>query len=191
MSYQEESQDTELKISLSLEGEEGERWRIRISLTPQNDSVFIDGATVVIVDEFGRPLGPAVVLPVAGQLSDTIVLFANVQGPHPMKTGCKLRCTSFYSGGNTQVVEETLSTKCGFGTYVLGEHSLMPMVSEDSEWDSVDEEDKKRIEKAFPWLAPCECGYSTRDLYEQELLDALGEEGKSVTEEILRMLKDD
>ena len=108
----------QLRIELALEGEDGERWRVRVGLRPSQRSVHIDGATVALCDQDGRLLGPAVVLPVVGEISDEVELYTGVQGPHPLRAGSALRCTVFFSSGQQpQEHEVVVVQRRGFSAW--------------------------------------------------------------------------
>jgi hypothetical protein len=181
-----------LRIDLSLEGQDGERWRVRVGLRPTGDPVHIDGATVAFNDGTGRPLGPAVVLPVAGEIADYVELHARVQGPATMRAGTQLRCTTFFSSGrDPQVAEEGVAPRRGFLAWLRGECALELPPAPEGRALSDDELDVLR--EAWPGLFEGDVGDDPAfAVFEEDLLSSmeLGEHD-SVTEEILRMLRED
>ncbi len=181
-----------LRIDLTLEGEDGERWRVRVGLRPTQGPTHIDGATVALCDGAGRQLGPAVVLPVAGEIADYVELHGRIQGPRPLRPGSVLRCTTFFSSGNDpQVAEEPVVPRRGFSAWMRGECVVeLPSVVEGR---ALTEDEVAALRLAWPDLLPEAASQGTAfDVFRDDLLASLDlEEDDSVTEEILRMLKGD
>lgn len=181
-----------LRIDLTLEGEEGDRWRVRVGMRPSAASVYIDGATVALEDGTGRPLGPAVVLPLAGEVADYVELHTRVQGPPTIRAGTLLRCTVFFSSGRMpQVAEETVAPRRGFPAWLRGECStdhVSPL-----EGRALEDHELVALQEAWPGLFPDGSGDDQAfDVFKEDLLSSLDlPENDSVTEEILRMLKED
>ncbi len=181
-----------LRIDLALEGEEGERWRVRVGLRPSDGSVYIDGATVALNDGTGRQLGPAVVLPVAGEISDYVELHARVQGPTTIRAGTLLRCTIFFSSGrDPQVAEEPVAPRRGFSAWLRGE--CVMEASPSIEGRALQDAELEALREHWPGLFPDSIGEDQAfDVFKEDLLSSLDlDENDSVTEEILRMLKED
>jgi hypothetical protein len=155
--------------------------------------VFIDGATVSLCDAGGHDLGPAVVLPVAGEIADYVELHSRVQGPRPLRAGMALRCTVFFSsGGEPQVAEEPVAPRRGFPAWLRGEcaMTLPPEVKGEPLSDAAVEALREAWPKIFP--APRSGDEQAFDVFKDDLLGSLDlEEHDSVTEEILRRLKED
>lgn len=182
-----------LRLDLTLEGEEGERWRVRVGMRPTAAPVHIDGATVSLSEIGGRDLGPAVVLPVAGEIADYVELHARVQGPRPLRAGMSLRATVFFSSGrDPQVAEEPVAPRRGFVAWLRGEcaMALPPEVRR----EALSESALAALREAWPQLVPSPTAEpdSAFDVFKEDLLASmdLGEHD-SVTDEILRMLKED
>jgi hypothetical protein len=181
-----------LHIDLALEGEEGDRWRVRVGLRPSEAPVHIDGATVALSDGTGRQLGPAVVLPVAGEIIDYVELHARVQGPATIRAGTLLRCTAFFSSGrDPQVAEEAVAPRRGFSAWLRGECAMEP--SQPVEGRALNDEELVALRDAWPGLFPdSDPSDQAFDVFKEDLLGSLDlDENDSVTEEILRMLKED
>jgi hypothetical protein len=181
-----------LHIDLALEGAEGERWRVRVGLRPRERAVHIDGATVALNDGSGRQLGPAVVLPVAGEIADYVELHSNVQGPPTMRAGTLLRCTIFFSSGrDPQIAEEPVAPRRGFSAWLWGECAVAPELI--PEGRALEDEEIEALREAWPGLFPDgSAGDHAFDVFKEDLLSSLDlDEHDSVTEEILRMLKED
>jgi len=182
----------QLRIELALEGEDGERWRVRVGLRPSQRSVHIDGATVALCDQDGRLLGPAVVLPVVGEISDEVELYTGVQGPHPLRAGSALRCTVFFSSGQQpQEHEVVVVQRRGFSAWLRGESVQEPPMP--VEGRALTDGELLAMREAWPQLFPPDgAGDEAFDIFKEDLLDSMeGDEHDSVTEEILRMLKED
>lgn len=181
-----------LRIDLALEGEDGERWRVRVGLRPNEASVYIDGATVALNDGSGRQLGPAVVLPLAGEIADYVELLARVQGPTTIRAGTQLCCTVFFSSGrDPQVAEEAVAPRRGFTAWLRGECAVEP--GKAVEGRALSDEELVALRDAWPGLFPeSGSGDHAFDVFKEDLLESLDlDENDSVTEEILRMLKED
>jgi hypothetical protein len=182
-----------LRLELALEGEEGERWRVRVAIRPTEGPVSIDGATVSLCDAGGRDLGPAVVLPVAGEIADFVELHSRVQGPRPLRAGMALRCTVFFtSGREPQVAEEPVAPRRGFPAWLRGgcAMTLPPAVQGAALADSALAALRETWPQVFP-TARDEDGQAF-DVFKDDLLASMDlDEHDSVTEEILRMLKED
>jgi len=184
--------DEPLRIDLTLEGEEGERWGVRVGLRPTAGSVYIDGATVALNDATGRQLGPAVVLPLAGEISVYVEVHARVQGPTPIRAGTQLRCTVFFSSGREpQVAEESVAPRRGFVAWLRGECAMdrtLPL-----EGRALQEEELIVLREHWAGLFPDgDRADHAFDVFKDDLLSSLDlDENDSVTEEILRMLKED
>ncbi len=181
-----------LRIDLDLEGEDGERWRVRVGMRPATASVHIDGATVALWDGTGRQLGPAVVLPVAGEIADYVELHGRVQGPRPLRAGSVLRCTVFFSSGSDpQLTEQPVAPRRGFGAWLRGDcvGELPPKV----EGRALTEDEVEALRQAWPDVLPALDGNDVAfDVFKDDLLSSLElDEDDSITEEILRMLKED
>ncbi len=186
-----ETEQPELHMELALEGREGDRWRVRASISPIDRPVPIDGATVALVDQRNRPLGPAVVLPVAGEISDQADLYASIQGPAQLKPGSLLRCTAFFSGGHDQVCVEHVAPTRGFAGHVRGETALV-LPEGEPEGRSLTDEELDALAAAYPDLIPEQPSAGAFDEFKDDLLSSMDlDENDSVTEEILRMLKED
>lgn len=182
-----------LRLELALEGEEGERWRVRVGMRPTGAPVYIDGATVSLSDSGGRELGPSVVLPVAGEIADYVELHTRVQGPRPLRAGMALRCTVFFcSGREPQVAEEPVAPRRGFPAWLRGECAMAmpPEVQGAPLSDAV----LAALREAWPQLVPesaDEDGHAFA-VFKDDLLASMDlEEHDSVTDEILRRLKED
>lgn len=181
-----------LRIDLTLEGEDGERWRVRVGMRPRGESVYIDGATVALNDGTGRQLGPAVVLPVAGEIADYVEVHAGVQGPPTIRAGTMLCCTIFFSSGrDPQVAEEPVAPRRGFSAWLRGECAMdaLPVL----EGRALEDDELAALSEEWPGLFPAGSSNDQAfDLFKEDLLSSLDlEENDSVTEEILRMLKED
>jgi hypothetical protein len=181
-----------LNIDLTLEGEEGDRWRVRVGLRPGDHPVYVDGATVALNDGTGRQLGPAVVLPLAGEISDYVELRARVQGPPTIRAGTLLRCTIFFSSGrDPQVAEEPVAPRRGFVAWLRGECAMEAV--DPVEGRALSDDEIAVLRESWPGLFPDHQGDDRAfDVFEKDLLDSLDlGEHDSVTEEILRMLRED
>ena len=186
-----QTEETELRMELALEGREGDRWRVRASISPAARPVYIDGATVALVDQHNRPLGPSVVLPVAGEISDQVDLYASIQGPAKLKPGSLLRCTAFFSGGHDQVCVEHVTPTRGFAGHVRGETALV-LPDDEPEGRSLTDQELEALAAADPELVPEQHSTASYDEFKDDLLASMDlEQNDSVTEEILRMLKED
>jgi hypothetical protein len=181
-----------LRIDLALEGEEGARWRVRVGLRPRGRAVFIDGATVALNDGSGRQLGPAVVLPLAGEIADYVELHTSVQGPPTMRAGTLLCCTIFFSSGrDPQVAEEPVAQRRGFSAWLGGKCAAE--LETHPEGRALTDEELDALREAWPGLFPDgDDGDHAFDVFKEDLLASLDlYDNDSVTEEILRMLKED
>lgn len=182
-----------LRLDLALEGEEGERWRVRVGMRPTEGSVYIDGATISLCDAGGRELGPAVVLPVAGEIADYVELHSRVQGPRPLRAGMALRCTVFFSSGREpQVAEEPVAPRRGFPAWLRGECALF--LPPEVKGEPLSDAALAALREAWPLLFPEARQQDDQafDVFKDDLLASMDlEEHDSVTEEILRMLKED
>ncbi|MFH1465246.1 MAG: hypothetical protein ABIO70_12745 [Pseudomonadota bacterium] len=182
-----------LRLELALEGEEGDRWRVRVGMRPTEGSVHIDGATISLCDVGGRELGPSVVLPVAGEIADYVELHSRVQGPRPLRAGMALRCTVFFSSGrDPQVAEEPVAPRRGFPAWLRGECAMV--LPPEVKGEALSDAALADLREAWPLLFPETPDEDAQafDVFKDDLLASMDlEEHDSVTEEILRMLRED
>jgi hypothetical protein len=181
-----------LRIDLALEGSDGDRWRVRVGLRPSEAPVFIDGATVALTDDSGRLLGPAVVLPVAGQIADYVELHTRVQGPGAISAGTQLRCTAFFSSGrDPQIADQDVAPRRGFASWLQGKQALDP--GEPPQGRALNDEEIEALRGAWPGLfLAADADDAAFSVFQEDLLSSMDlDEHDSITEEILRMLKED
>ncbi len=180
-----------LQVSLSVEGREADRWRCRVRIHPCGMAGEVAGATLSVVDEGGAPAGPVVVLPVEGVLTETVSLVASVRGPARLPPGAALRLTVFV-GGTTLVWDEPVVRREGFRDFLAGRSVLAP--GPFPEGRNLTSEEIDRLAAAFPWLTEADAhadSGSAFEAFQQDLLSSMDlDEEESVTEEILRMLRD-
>jgi len=180
-------------VSLAIEGREGDRWQSRVRIRPRGVGVDLAGATLCFVDEDGAPSGPVVVLPLDGPLSDDVVLQAGVRGPERLPPGAVLRLTVFLAGTCEALVwDEPVARREGFQDFVAGR--TLFAVGPASEGRNLTSEEIERLAAAFPWLAEAEPAPEAGkafDVFQEDLLASMDlDEDESVTEEILRMLRE-
>lgn len=182
-----------LRVVLSTEGRDGDRWRCRVRIQPSGLPVEIAGATLSFVDDEGAPAGPVVVLPVDGSLSEAVTLQARVRGPGRLPPGVLLRLTVFLGGTCEALVwDEAVTQREGFQDFLSGRTAL-PM-GPAPPGRTLSSEEIVALAAAFPWLAEGTAlpdAEKAFDAFQEDLLASMDlDDDESVTAEILRMLRD-
>jgi hypothetical protein len=183
-------QTREIDVVLSLEAAEGNRWRIRVELRPLAPPIAILGATVAILDIADQMLGPAVVLALPDEIQELTTVLARVPAPARGQHPATVRATLFLTDRSTPiVVERPIERPIHFGAYMLGEGALG--LGTPPPGRTLGETERRNLRQACPWLGLDE-SEEAFDAFSKDFVDAcdLGVD-KDVTEEILRLLRED
>lgn len=179
-----------MDIGLVIEAAEGDRWRVRVDVRPLGAPVSVMGATVALLDVSEELIGPAVVLPLAGALSDRVTVYARVPAPTRCLHPSLLRCTVFFTDCfSPLVVDRPIERPIGFGAYVRGENGLGLGTAPPGR--SLSDTEYANLKSSFPWLITDE-DIEAFEAFSKDFSEDLGLGGdKDVTEEILRMLREE
>lgn len=179
----------ELGIGLAVEGGDGDRWRVRIELSPQDGlPVDLDGITVALVDGRGRPLGSAVVLPISGIVTDVMILRSAVPGPPVLDPGVRVRCTVFRSNGGAPVVVEAVASEGPAGP-------ALPVRAVPAAPAGITDDEIEELAREYPWILGGDDGETGDDdaflAFRNDLLsEAELDEDDPLTEELFRLLRE-
>lgn len=180
-----------LRATLTLEGSEGDRWKVRVDLRPLAEAIPICGVTVGFVDASGDPLGPAVVLGLDRCIAAPTTVFAAVKGPARLQGHMALRLTAYASDCEEAIrVDHIISGQRGFRSYLTGVHSLETGPAPAGRPLTEDEQDL--LARHFPWaFTERVSSREAFDAFQDDFRDTFDlEETDGITEEILRMMKE-
>ncbi len=176
-------------VSLTLKGGENGRWQVKVEMyLPDDLRAILEGATIGLLNASGRPLGPAVVIPLENCLNSPVE--TSVRGPERLPPSSILRCTIFI--GTTQeplVVDQRVSKTRGFHGFIMGLSSIEE--GPRPKGRGLTEAEQNQMEISFPWLKDIQQEDLAFDAFKEDILSAMDlDEHDEVTEEILRMLKE-
>ncbi len=131
---------------LTFLGRVASRWRVRIEIP---DDLSVEGLTVGLWGEDGRPLAPSVVVPHHG----AGVVEAELGGPAALPPGAEIRCIADTADGGSVVVTIGTDRRRGLHAFLHGDLRI-PCSSNEPASSSLDKAATARLARAYPWLVP-------------------------------------
>lgn len=133
-------------LSMTFLGRCADRWRVRVELAPG----FTPRAlTVGLWNEAGRPLGPAVVVP----LDPSGAHEAELRGPPALPAGSRVVATADDDDGGTHQYVLGLDTRRGLHAFLHADARLR--IETDPAGSALSRKEKARLGRHFPWLLDC------------------------------------
>lgn len=130
---------------LTFLGRVASRWRVRIEIP---EDLRVQGLTVGLWAEDGRPLAPSVVLPEAGAGVHEV----EVGGPAALPAGAEVRCIADVLDGEPCTVVVGTDRRRGLHAFLHGDLRL-PVSSNELVPVALRAEEAARLASAYPWLA--------------------------------------
>lgn len=177
-------------VTMELAGGSEGRWEVQVEIRPESPELFLNGATLVLLDGDGKHQGPMVVLPLQGLVPEHVSLTVTVRGPERLHGHTLLRLTAFLQGYSAPVqVDQWVGEQRGFHAFLMGGQLLDPGPPRAGR--SLTPAEQERLCTGFPWLSESIGPDTAFSAFKEDLLSSmdLGEDDE-VTEEILRMLQE-
>jgi hypothetical protein len=170
---------------LTFLGRVSSRWRVRIEIP---EDLCVQGLTVGLWGEDGRPLAPSVVVPHVG----AGVIEAEVGGPAALPAGTEVRCIADVVGAEPITVAVGTDRRRGLHAFLHADLRL-PVSSNELAPMTLGRQDKERLARAYPWVAPGRVAVAdppAADDVLSMLRDDFGVDLDDMDEDLLAALKD-
>ena len=138
-----------ISLALRLDERRPDRVFVSVILAPRDPDASVGGVSVQMFSRSGQSLGARLLLPIAGQLSQTMRSSVELRTLDALPPGARVVATAWWSGGQ---LEATCPTDPGteLGSHMRGESPVTP--SDSDILQSLDATERERIAALFPWV---------------------------------------
>lgn len=144
-----------LTLEVHLEERLHDRVRALIRLSPNNGVMGIEGVAVELFDEDRNALGPRVLLPIAGQLSDSLVMRVELRCEGALPPGAMILATAWHGADSTKAMTTT-DPWTAFEAHIRGKRcvcsgAVIPF-DDDLLLEGMTAKERHALSSKLPWI---------------------------------------